>query len=150
MLAGSLADTVVLQARFDPEATPRAVAEHEAEVLVVVPVMLARILALEPEVRARYDTSSLKIVFASGSALGTGLAREWMDMMGENLFNLYGSTEVAWAAIATPEDTRGAGDGGTPAAGDDSAGAGCRSARARARRDGADLRGLRHDLRRLH
>jgi fatty-acyl-CoA synthase len=29
-----------------------------------------------------------------------------MDSFGDNLYNLYGSTEVAWAAIATPEDMR--------------------------------------------
>ena len=30
----------------------------------------------------------------------------WMDHFGENLYNLYGSTEVAWATIATPRDLR--------------------------------------------
>ena len=29
-----------------------------------------------------------------------------MDLFGENLYNLYGSTEVAWATIATPQDLR--------------------------------------------
>ena len=29
-----------------------------------------------------------------------------MDAFGDNLYNLYGSTEVAWAAIASPEDLR--------------------------------------------
>ena len=29
-----------------------------------------------------------------------------MDHFGENLYNLYGSTEVAWATIATPRDLR--------------------------------------------
>ena len=31
-----------------------------------------------------------------------------MDLFGDNLYNLYGSTEVAWATIATPEDLRAA------------------------------------------
>jgi len=31
-----------------------------------------------------------------------------MDLFGENVYNLYGSTEVAWASIATPEDLRSA------------------------------------------
>ena len=38
--------TVVLQRRFDPEDTLRAVAQHGASTLVVVPVMLQRILEL--------------------------------------------------------------------------------------------------------
>jgi acyl-CoA synthetase (AMP-forming)/AMP-acid ligase II len=29
-----------------------------------------------------------------------------MDRFGDNLYNLYGSTEVGWATIATPEDLR--------------------------------------------
>ena len=38
-----------------------------------------------------------------------------MDQFGDNLYNLYGSTEVAWATIATPEDLRAApGTAGRP------------------------------------
>jgi len=38
-----------------------------------------------------------------------------MDQFGDNLYNLYGSTEVAWASIATPEDMRAApGTAGRP------------------------------------
>ena len=52
---------------------------------------------------------------ASGSALPGELATKWMDHFGDNLYNLYGSTEVAWATIATPEDLRAApGTAGRP------------------------------------
>jgi len=38
-----------------------------------------------------------------------------MDRFGDNVYNLYGSTEVAWATIATPEDLRAApGTAGLP------------------------------------
>ncbi len=38
-----------------------------------------------------------------------------MDAFGDKLYNLYGSTEVAWATIATPEDLRSApGTAGRP------------------------------------
>jgi fatty-acyl-CoA synthase len=106
MIASSLSATVLLQNRFDPERTLQAIDEHRPSVLAVVPVMLSRILDLPQEVRAKYDTSSLRIVFASGSALPGELAKRWMDAFGDNLYNLYGSTEVAWATIATPEDLR--------------------------------------------
>ena len=42
----------------------------------------------------------------SGSALPGPLAIRFMDEFGDVVYNLYGSTEVAWAAIATPADTR--------------------------------------------
>jgi fatty-acyl-CoA synthase len=106
MIGSAFSATLVLRNRFDPEATLKTIDEERPSVLVVVPVMLARILDLPQEVRAKYDTSSLRIVFASGSALPGELAERWMNAFGDNLYNLYGSTEVAWATIATPEDLR--------------------------------------------
>jgi acyl-CoA synthetase (AMP-forming)/AMP-acid ligase II len=109
------ASTIVLQRRFDPEGTLRAVQEHRAQVLPVVPVMLQRILQLPEETLASYDLSSLRIVSLSGSALPGELAIEWMDRFGDNIYNLYGSTEVAYATIATPADLRAApGTAGRP------------------------------------
>src|SRR5439155_4351046 len=100
---------------FDPEDTLRAVAQHRASVLVLVPVMLQRIPDLGEETIARYDTSCLRVIALSGSALPGELATRAMDTFGEVLYNLYGSTEVAWATIATPEDLRAApGTAGRP------------------------------------
>jgi acyl-CoA synthetase (AMP-forming)/AMP-acid ligase II len=107
-LALPLASTLVLCRRFDPEGTLNAVAQHRASVLAVVPVMLQRILNLPPETIARYDVSSLQVIAASGSALPGELATRTMDTFGDVLYNLYGSTEVGWATIATPADLRAA------------------------------------------
>jgi acyl-CoA synthetase (AMP-forming)/AMP-acid ligase II len=115
MLSLPTAATMVLRPKFDPEDTLQATAEHRARVLAVVPVMMQRILDLPEEVKRRYDLSSLEVTAASGSALPGELATKWMDEFGDNLYNLYGSTEVAWATIATPEDMRGApGTAGRP------------------------------------
>ena len=115
ILSLPLAATMVLRRRFDPEDTLRATAEHRARTLAVVPVMMQRILELPPEVRRRYDLSHLEVTAASGSALPGELATKWMDEFGDNLYNLYGSTEVSWATIATPEDMRAApGTAGKP------------------------------------
>ncbi len=114
-LSLALASTLVLRRRFDPEQTLSDVARHRASALAVVPVMLQRILELPPETIARYDLRSLRIVAASGSVLPGELAERTMDALGEVLYNLYGSTEVAWATIATPEDLRAApGTAGRP------------------------------------
>ena len=102
----SLSSTYVLRRKFDPEATLSLTAQHRCRALVVVPVMIQRILELEDEVLDRYDLSCVKAVPVSGSALAGPLSERWMDHFGENLFNLYGSTEVAWATIATPRDLR--------------------------------------------
>jgi fatty-acyl-CoA synthase len=103
-----LSSTFVLRRRFDPEGTLRAIARHRATALAVVPVMLQRILELPQEVLDRHDTSSLRVIAVSGSALPGPLATRVMDQFGDVLYNLYGSTEVAWATIATPEDLRAA------------------------------------------
>jgi acyl-CoA synthetase (AMP-forming)/AMP-acid ligase II len=110
-----LASTLVLRRKFDPEETLRATAQHRASALALVPVMLQRILELGQDTIARYDLSALKIIALSGSALPGEMATRAMDTFGDVLYNLYGSTEVAWATIATPEDLRAApGTAGRP------------------------------------
>ncbi len=103
-----LGTTYVMTRRFGPEATLRAVSEHQCTSLAVVPIMMQRILALSDDVKRKYDLRSLRITAASGSALSGHLATDWMDTFGDNLYNFYGSTEVAMASVATPEDMRAA------------------------------------------
>ncbi len=110
-----LSSTLVLCRKFDPEETLRAVAQHRASVLAVVPVMLQRMLELGERTIARYDLRALRVIALSGSVLPGELATRAMNAFGEVLYNLYGSTEVAWATIATPEDLRAApGTAGRP------------------------------------
>jgi fatty-acyl-CoA synthase len=114
-LGMALHSTYVLQRKFDPEGTLSAIAQHECTSCPMVPVMLQRVLELPEEVRSKYDTSSLRTVPVSGSALPGDLALKFMDEFGDVIYNLYGSTEVAWATIATPADLRAApGTAGKP------------------------------------
>jgi fatty-acyl-CoA synthase len=105
-LAMLLGSTVVLRRTFDPEAALRTAQDERCQSMVVIPVMLQRMLALDPEVLDGIDLSRVEVVASSGSALPATLARAWMDRFGDNLYNIYGSTEVAYASIATPEDLR--------------------------------------------
>jgi vacuolar-type H+-ATPase subunit H len=57
-LAPAAASTLVLRRRFDPEETLRAIAQHRASALAVVPVMLQRILEL-PQRRSPATTCTL-------------------------------------------------------------------------------------------
>jgi acyl-CoA synthetase (AMP-forming)/AMP-acid ligase II/uncharacterized membrane protein len=101
-----LSSTVILRRKFDPEQTLSTIAQHKPQSAPMVPVMVQRIMELPPETRAKYDTSSLRAVPLSGSALPGELAIKFMNEFGDILYNLYGSTEVAWATIATPDDLR--------------------------------------------
>ena len=104
LLALSLGHTIVVHRRFDPERTLDALADSAATTMIVVPVMLQRMMELgEDAVRAR-DLRALRIILSSGSAISADLVRRSMAAFGPVLYNMYGSTEVAEATIATPED----------------------------------------------
>ncbi len=100
--------TMVVTRRFDPERTLALAERERCQVLVAVPTMLRRIMSLPPDVRHRYDTSSLRAVTVSGSALPHALAEEFMNEFGDILYSFYGSTEAGYAAVATPADLRAA------------------------------------------
>ncbi|MFC5289409.1 AMP-binding protein [Actinokineospora guangxiensis] len=107
-IAMPLRATVVLRKRFDAETALAAIEEHRCTALFAVPIMLQRILALPERVRKSYDTSSLRVVASSGSALPRALVTGFMEAYGDILYNFYGSTEVSAATIATPHDLRAA------------------------------------------
>jgi fatty-acyl-CoA synthase len=98
--------TMVLPDRFDPEETLALIDEQRVTAASFVPVMIRRIVSLPKSKLRRHDLSSLRIVLASGSAMGEDFRREAMEVLGEVLYDLYGSTEAGWVAIATPEDMR--------------------------------------------
>jgi fatty-acyl-CoA synthase len=106
LLSFALGSTVVLRRRFDPEQTLAAVQDNKATALVLVPTMLRRIVDLGPDVLKKYDASSLRIIFVAGSALPPELGNRATEAFGEVVHNLYGSTEVAVATVATPQDWR--------------------------------------------
>jgi fatty-acyl-CoA synthase len=115
LIALAMSSPLVLRRKFDPRTTLEDVAMHQAEALVMVPVMLQRLLDLDPRELEGYDTSSLRVIALSGSALPPALVERGLERFGDVLYNLYGSTEVAWATIATPEDLRAApGTAGKP------------------------------------
>ncbi len=120
LLSAQLSQTAVLSRRFDPRRTLELITEHRANAMTAVPVMLQRMIDLSDDETAGIDTSSLEAVMCSGAALPGSLAIRWMDRFGDNLYNMYGSTEVAAATLATPEDMRAApGTAGKPLAGVD-------------------------------
>ncbi|MFE3798355.1 acyl-CoA synthetase [Nocardia tengchongensis] len=96
--------TLVIRRRFDPQAAIDSIARHRATTVIAVPVMLARMMDLGGQALAGRDLSALRIVFVAGSQLGAQLCTEVTAAFGPVVYNLYGSTEVAYATIATPAD----------------------------------------------
>ncbi len=102
-IAMFLGSTLVLRRRFKPTLVLQDIEKHKVTALVVVPVMLSRILAAVEQLENKPDLSSLRIVFVSGSALGADLAERALKDIGPVVYNMYGSTEIAFATIAEPK-----------------------------------------------
>src|SRR6202000_1589777 len=103
-LAMFLGSTLVLRRKFKPPLVLEDIEKHKVPEMVVVPVMLSRILDAVEKMDKRPDLSSLKIVFISGSQLGAELASRALKDLGPVIYNMYGSTEIAFATIAGPKD----------------------------------------------
>jgi len=90
-----LGATLVLRRRFDPAQALKDADRCTA--MFVVPVMLQRMLE-------NSHRPNLRVIASSGSALPPRVAARTLQEFGPVLYNLYGSTEVSWASIATPEE----------------------------------------------
>jgi fatty-acyl-CoA synthase len=103
-IAMALGSTLVLRRKFRPATVLEDIEKHRVTAIVVVPVMLSRILDVLDKLEGKPDLSSLRIVFVSGSQLGAELATRALKALGPVIYNLYGSTEIAFATIARPKD----------------------------------------------
>jgi len=103
-----LGAAIVIHRRFDPHAVLDDIDRRKVGVMIAVPSMLRRLLDLPESVRTSHNFSSLRAVLTSGAALGGELGTRFMEAFGPCLYNLYGSSEVGFGAIATPEDLRAA------------------------------------------
>jgi bile acid-coenzyme A ligase len=99
LLAGN---HVVLGGKFDAERTLQLIDRYHPDSMYLVPTMMARISKLPPEVRDRYDVSSLKVVWHLAAPCPPWLKEEWINWLGaETIWELYGGTEAQAATIIT-------------------------------------------------
>lgn len=108
LLSIALGSKLVLRRRFDAAEFLDDIERHQATTICVVPIMLQRVLALGDEEVRRRDLSSLRVAFCAGSQLPATVAIAASDLLGDVIYNLYGSTEVSVATLATPADVRAA------------------------------------------
>jgi fatty-acyl-CoA synthase len=98
-----LGSTLVLHSKFKPPQVLEDIEKHKVTAVVVVPVMLSRMLDALEKMDKKPDLSSLRIIFVSGSALGADVAERALKDFGPVVYNMYGSTEIAFATIAEPK-----------------------------------------------
>jgi bile acid-coenzyme A ligase len=91
---------VVLFDRFDPTATLRAIEEHGADSIYMVPTMMRRIWKLPEDVRQSFDLSSLKVLWHLAEPCPAWLKEAWIEWIGpERIMELYGGTEGQASAV---------------------------------------------------
>ena len=91
--------TIVTHRVFDPEQVLRDIDEHQLEAMVTSPVFLKQIL--EVPGNEEYDASHLEFIVSSGHALTPHLVEQAIDRFGPILCNVYGSTELTLASVAS-------------------------------------------------
>ncbi|KAI3591945.1 Long-chain-fatty-acid--CoA ligase [Cupriavidus sp. U2] len=99
-----MAERLVLAPRFDAEQVLALVEKHRIDVLYLVPIMYVRLLKLPPEVRAKYDLSSIRFVASTGSPCSPDVKRAMLDWFGPVIHETYASSEAGLVTVATPED----------------------------------------------
>ena len=90
LLAG---EPVIILGRFDAEAVLRLIQAHQVTSSVMVPTHMQRLLALPPEVRDRYDVSSMRLVSQTGSACPADTKLAMINWFGPILVESYGGSE---------------------------------------------------------
>jgi long-chain acyl-CoA synthetase len=97
----NVGQALVIQGRFDPEEALRLIEEYHVTSAYMVPTQFVRFLKLAPEVRDRYDHSSLQSVVHSAAPCPLEIKRQMLDWWGPVVWETYGGMEGA-ATIAKP------------------------------------------------
>jgi fatty-acyl-CoA synthase len=100
----SLGASVVVTDHFDPEQILALIARERVTCGFMVPTQLVRLTGLEPEVRRRYDLSSLRWILSGAAPLTTETARRFQEAYGPIVWNFYGATETGLVTLAGPTE----------------------------------------------
>lgn len=100
----ALGGTVIVMDKFEPEAALATIEKYGATVSQWVPTMFVRMLKLDPNVRARYDISSMKVAIHAAAPCPVEVKHQMIQWWGPVLFEYYSCTEVNGMTIIRPED----------------------------------------------
>jgi long-chain acyl-CoA synthetase len=109
-----LGHPVVLMDGWDPQEALRLIEAHRVTHTHAVPTQFRRMLGLPADVRARYDTSSLRAVIHSAAPCPPEVKRRMIDWLGPVVVEYYAATEGGGTLITAPEWLRKPGSVGLP------------------------------------
>jgi fatty-acyl-CoA synthase/long-chain acyl-CoA synthetase len=118
-IAHALGNTVVVQHKFDPEDWLRLVQSYRVTTTFTAPTTIRMVCSLPPEVKGRYDRSSMKRLIANAAPWTLNLKKMYLaDFPPDSLWEVYGSTELGVDTVLEPSDhLRKPGSCGKPAPG---------------------------------
>ena len=103
LLSLQLGHKLVIMDRFEPMRALELIEEHGVTWTQVVPTMMARWMALDPNERKARDVSSLRWLVHAAAPCSVPLKRAVLDWLGPVVYEYYASTEGGGSAIG-PQD----------------------------------------------
>ena len=115
----ALGQTIVVQRKFDPEDWLRLVDTYRVSSTFSAPALIRMACSLPPDVKARYERSSMKRMIANAAPWSLALKQQYLaDFPEDSLWEVYGSTELGVNCVLEPKDQlRKPGSCGKPAPG---------------------------------
>jgi long-chain acyl-CoA synthetase len=98
----NVGQALAILGRSDPETTLRCIERYRVTTAYMVPTQFVRLLRLPPEVRQRYDVSSLESVVHAAAPCPPEIKRQMLAWWGPVIWETYGGMEAP-ATIATPQ-----------------------------------------------
>jgi fatty-acyl-CoA synthase len=97
------ATTVILE-RWDAEACLAAIERYRITSVQMVPTMFVRLLKLPPEVRERYDLSSLRMITHAAAPCPVEVKQQMIDWVGPIIWEYYAASENVGSTLIGPEE----------------------------------------------
>jgi len=104
-VAMAIGNTVVIQRKFEAEDWLRLVERWRVSTTFSAPTPIRMVCALGPEVKARYDRSSMRRMVANAAPWSMALKQQYLaDFPTDSLWEVYGSTEMGVDTVLEPAD----------------------------------------------
>lgn len=104
-IAHLLGNTLVVQRNFDAEDWLRLIDRYGVTATFSAPTPIRRVTSLPPEVKARYNTSTMRMMLANAAPWPFALKLAYLeDFPAHSLYEIYGATELGVCCTLMPED----------------------------------------------
>jgi acyl-CoA synthetase (AMP-forming)/AMP-acid ligase II len=96
--------TLVVMEKFEPQDALALIARHRVTHSQWVPTMFARLVKLHPDIRQKYDLSSLKLAIHAAAPCPPEIKRQMIDWWGDAIVEYYSGTEGVGMCLVTAKE----------------------------------------------